>query len=77
MHDNVMRTIVDIPDETLHVLDKWAKQNNVSRAAVIREAIALYLENKPVASDEDAFGLWKDRALDGVAYQQNLREEWS
>jgi metal-responsive CopG/Arc/MetJ family transcriptional regulator len=72
-----MRTIVDIPDETLPVLDQWAKQNHVSRAAVIREAISMYLENKPLSSEEDFFGLWKNREVDGVEYQKTLREEWS
>lgn len=71
-----MRTIVDIPDETLPRLDQWAKKQDMSRAAVIREAIALYLEKKP-ESEDAAFGLWKERKLDGLDVQKSLRDEWS
>ncbi|MCC5844945.1 MAG: CopG family transcriptional regulator [Verrucomicrobia bacterium] len=70
-----MRTIVDIPDQTLPILDHYAKTHKLSRAAVIRKAIGLYLDNVSTDPDE-AFGLWREREVDGVSYQENLRKEW-
>jgi hypothetical protein len=26
--------------------------------------------------DDDAFGLWRDRDVEGVSYQRKLRREW-
>ena len=38
-----MRTLVDIPKEDLTLLTELGKENNVPRAAIIREAISAYL----------------------------------
>ncbi|WP_348095059.1 ribbon-helix-helix protein, CopG family [Collimonas sp.] len=46
-----------------------------SRAEIIREAIAEYLlKHKPATVG--AFGLWSDRKVDGLAYQEQARSEW-
>ncbi len=71
-----MRTIIDIPDETAPVLDALAKRQKVSRAAVIREAIAQYLATRVSEEGDEAFGIWQGRGEDGLDYQQRLREEW-
>ena len=35
------------------------------------------LEEVPaVLEDRHAFGMWRERAIDGVDYQRTLREEW-
>ena len=72
-----MRTLVDIPDEQIEDLAVICEAKKVSRAEVIRQAIASYIDtNKRVPVD--AFGLWKahpDR-LDGLAYQEQARSEW-
>ena len=31
----------------------------------------------PDAETDDAFGIWRDRKIDGVAYQRKLRRDWS
>jgi hypothetical protein len=38
----------------------------------------IWLNINPVGRehDADAFGLWKDRELNGVEYQRTHREEW-
>jgi len=47
----------------------------LSRAEAIRQAIASYIEsNKPGAVD--AFGLWKNRNVDWLAYQEQARSKW-
>jgi metal-responsive CopG/Arc/MetJ family transcriptional regulator len=71
-----MRTIIEIPDSIAVELDALAKRENLSRAAVIREAIRLYLESRVVEEGEEAFGIWGGRHEDGVAYQRGRRSEW-
>ena len=75
-----MRIAVDIPDEQLEALTAIASHEGVSRAALIRLAIADLLVAKRKTATDDAiaaaFGLWADREEDGLAYQERLRSEW-
>ena len=72
-----VRTLVDIPEKYLNALAEIGKQEKVSRAAVVREAIAVYVEKyqslKPL---DDAFGLWGKKKTDGLKYQRKIRSEW-
>ena len=70
-----MRTLVDIPDRQIKDLTAICETEKVSRAEVIRQAIASYIEKKKPAT-VDAFGLWKGRKVDGLAYQEQVRSEW-
>jgi metal-responsive CopG/Arc/MetJ family transcriptional regulator len=70
-----MRTLVDLPDWQIKELMSICDAEKVSRAEVIRQAIALYLEKKKT-SPTDAFGLWKNQKLDGLSYQEQVRSEW-
>jgi Arc/MetJ-type ribon-helix-helix transcriptional regulator len=77
-YDDVMRKIVDLPEEQLTALDAWRSVRGVSRAEAIRRAVASLL-----ASDEARHealtatqGLWASRDEDGLAYQERLRGEW-
>lgn len=73
-----MRTIVDIPDDQVLILSEIGKQEGSSRAEIIRQAIASYIQNhKHSVSIDDAFGLWKDRKINGLEYQKDLRSEWN
>jgi Ribbon-helix-helix protein, copG family. len=70
-----MRTLVDIPEGELEQLTVLSRTRKVSRAELIRQAVSGFLsENK--AGMENSFGLWKKRAVDGVEYQERLRNEW-
>ena len=71
-----VRTIVDIPDQFIESLDRLGTTNHQSRAALIREAIADFLKVKSLPPAEAAFGIWKNRKMDGLEYQNELREEW-
>jgi metal-responsive CopG/Arc/MetJ family transcriptional regulator len=71
-----LRVTVDIPEADLKRLDALAKASGVSRASLIREAIGMYLMKETRDPIEAGFGLWKDRAEDGLAYQRRMREEW-
>lgn len=71
-----MRALVDIEESQLRDLDRLAKQQSRSRAALIREAVADYLEKRSEQTIDDAFGLWGDRKIDGLDYQERVRSEW-
>lgn len=70
-----MRTLVDIPDRQIEDLTRICEVRKVSRAEVIRQAISAYIE-KSQSSTVDAFGLWKNRKIDGLTYQEQVRSEW-
>ncbi|RTZ66618.1 MAG: CopG family transcriptional regulator [Aquificaceae bacterium] len=70
-----MRTIIDIPDTLLIHLTALLKQQKISRAELIRRAIRDYLQQHQVDTDA-AFGLWKDKKVEGLQYQQRIRDEW-
>jgi Ribbon-helix-helix protein, copG family len=70
-----MRTLVDLPDKELEQLTALSRSRKTSRAELIRQAVAGYLAQNSVGI-EDSFGLWKSRGVDGLKYQDKLREEW-
>jgi len=70
-----MRTLVDIPEAELEELNALSRSRKMSRAELIRQAVAGFLaQNK--AGLENSAGLWKGRRVDGVKYQEELRREW-
>jgi metal-responsive CopG/Arc/MetJ family transcriptional regulator len=71
-----MRTLVDLGETQVQALDDLARKDKRSRAAVIREAVEEYLKKHRVSDQRDAFGLWGDRKMDGLAYQERVRGEW-
>ena len=71
-----MRTIIEVPEKDIDLLDEIGRRQNCSQAALIREAIAQYLVQKSVPPAKTAFGIWKDRAVDGIAYEDEVRAEW-
>jgi hypothetical protein len=76
-----MRTIVDIPKEQIKALDTYAKSKGISRAAVVREAVATYLPEKKKKKIDwrkhPAFSSEKmPKGFDSVEYVRKLRAEW-
>jgi hypothetical protein len=70
-----MRALVDIPERQIDQLAVICEVKKLSRAEAIRQAIGLYIEQNK-SSTTDAFGLWKDRKIDGLTYQEQVRSEW-
>jgi metal-responsive CopG/Arc/MetJ family transcriptional regulator len=73
-----MRTIVNLPPEQIEALDQYGKAHGVSRAEVVREAVAAYLplpRKKGRFQNHPAFGSWKKKT-DSVAHVRKLRTEW-
>ncbi len=75
-----MRTLVDLPAEQIEALDALSRAERRSRAAIIREAVSDYMKERDRAARraliESGIGLWKDRDIDGLAYQEAIRAEW-
>ncbi len=71
-----MRTLIDIEENQIRELDRLAKKEKQSRAALIREAVSDYLRKRQSKTLDDGFGLWGDRKVDGLAYQEKIRGEW-
>jgi len=72
------KVLIDIPDEAIERLDVLAQGRDTSRAALIRMALAGWLEEqKRVHSPKEAFGILKDdQAEDSVDVQRKIRGEW-
>lgn len=77
-YDDVMRTIIDLPEDQLAALDAWRIAHGVSRAEAVRRAVARLLDdasNRRAVLDATS-GMWADREEDGLDYQERLRAEW-
>jgi len=72
-----MRTIIELPQAQLDALDVMCRREGISRAEAIRRAIARHVQEERRSADDPAFGLWRANPVDGLAYQQRLRDEWS
>ncbi len=70
-----MRIVVDIPEPHLRELDRLASRERGSRGAIVRQAITEYLDRYAPQALDDAFGLWGERKVDGLAYQEKVRSE--
>ncbi|GEO42683.1 CopG family transcriptional regulator [Skermanella aerolata] len=71
-----MRILVDLGETQVLALDELAHKDKRSRAAVIRQAIDEYLVRRRKLEELDAFGLWGERKIDGLAYQEQVRGDW-
>ena len=72
-----MRTILDLPKHQLDALTKLAARKRLSRAELIRQAIAEYLERHSTIASDEAFGLWAARGEDGLSHEARVRNEWA
>lgn len=68
------RILVDLPQPYVAELNAMAQAQKLPRAELIRRAVASYVEQHRSAGD--VFGIWKQRGVDGVQYQEDMRSEW-
>ena len=71
-----MRTLVDIPEEDLAILNELSQVEKVSRSELVRRAVATYIQPHKKSAPLVGFGLWKDFPEDGLEYQHRIRAEW-
>jgi metal-responsive CopG/Arc/MetJ family transcriptional regulator len=70
------RILIDLPDTQVEELAALVEVERRPRAAVIRQAIEAYVAQRRQAPGTQVFGLWKDRKIDGLEYQREIRSEW-
>jgi len=76
-----MKTEIELNEEQAQALEHFCNLAHVSRDKVISQALSIYLPEKSpvrkgVLRTHPAFGSWKAKQIDAVAYQQTFREEW-
>jgi predicted transcriptional regulator len=71
-----MRTLIDLPDSQVRALAALCERGGQPRAALMRAAVAEYLERHAVQPMNEAFGAWGRLAPDGLDYQRTVRGEW-
>jgi metal-responsive CopG/Arc/MetJ family transcriptional regulator len=71
-----MRTIIELQEQQIEALKAISARKGLSRAELVRRAVAEYLQHHQADSDGEAFGLWANRQKDGLTYQESLRREW-
>lgn len=72
-----MRTIIDLPESDRDMLDLLSRQLGISRAEAVRRAVAEFLKSHRSASDDDLFGIWRNRNEDALDYEDRVRAEWN
>ena len=76
------RILADLPDEDIERLDRIAREQGKSRAAVLREAVSAY-NAQPLEGDtswiDQGFGLWARHGIshDPKDYDRKRRAEWT
>ena len=73
-----MRTIVDIPQNFVDALSEICKAKKISRAEAVRRAVESFIVSQKETTEdaEKAFGLWKDKPLDSLDFEDRIRSEW-
>jgi len=71
-----MRTLVDIPETDLDLLKIVLRKLDISRAEFVRRSIATSLAPHRQTMNPEMFGLWASRPVDGLEYQERMRQEW-
>lgn len=71
-----MRTIIELPTDQLDALADICRRDGISRAEAIRQAVAMYLGGRRAADARPAYGLWRDRPIESLVYERQLRHEW-
>ncbi|MCY4601923.1 MAG: ribbon-helix-helix domain-containing protein [Acidobacteria bacterium] len=71
-----MRTIIDLPEEQVQRLGELCRREGMSRAEAVRRAVTDYLNAHGVRERQEAFGMWRERRVDGLEYERRLRREW-
>ncbi|WP_245709378.1 CopG family transcriptional regulator [Allochromatium warmingii] len=69
--------MIELTERQTKSLSILAEHEHCSLNELVREAVNDYLNRHPLQQDSDsAFGLWRHKREDGLAYQERLRSEW-
>ena len=76
LYDDVVRTIIDLPNDQLEALGAISSREKTSRAEIVRRAVGKYIREQQLAKGRSAFGLWKKKKINSLKYENRLRAEW-
>jgi metal-responsive CopG/Arc/MetJ family transcriptional regulator len=76
LYDDVMRTIIDLPNDQLEILKAISSREKTSRAEIVRRAVGKYILEEQSGKGRAAFGLWKKGKANALKYERRLRAEW-
>lgn len=71
-----MRVTVDLPPEQSAALSGYGASTGITRAEAVRRALRLLLAFGIEEDLAPAFGAWRGKDIDGIAYQRAIRAEW-
>jgi hypothetical protein len=76
-----MAVLIELPEHQVVLLKQYCNEAQISEAEAVGQALTQFLEQimqKPsrILREHPAFGLWRDKQEDGLAYQKRLRDEW-
>ena len=71
-----MRITLEISDEQVTELKRLGKQANLSLSELVRGAIGEYLQRHEIDNDDVAFGLFRERPIESIGFQNTIRSEW-
>jgi len=68
---------LDLPKQTIEAIKNISNMENISRIEVIRNILdnAIKNINNKKQNIKKGFGLWKNKNIDGLEYQEKLRSE--
>lgn len=71
-----MNTLIDLDEAQTAALERLSRAKNQSPEELIGAAIDAYIGRHQRDGITQGFGLWGDRAVDGLKYQEWVRGEW-
>ncbi|WP_417917168.1 CopG family transcriptional regulator [Candidatus Electronema sp. JC] len=78
----MIRLLIELPQYQVFLLKQYCEEAQVSEAEAVKQAVTQFLARTAQKSHRTlrkhpAFGLWRDRQQNALAYQEDLRDEWS
>ncbi|MFI3311163.1 hypothetical protein [Ewingella allii] len=70
------RLVIDLSEKELQRLDELGTLLQVPRDEVIRKAITVLAHTSGLIQSDSAFGLWANQPVEGVAFENQSRDEW-
>ncbi|MET3613776.1 hypothetical protein ABID16_002105 [Rhizobium aquaticum] len=68
--------MLDLDPAQIEALDRLAETENVSREALVLEAIETLLKARTKERFAKCFNVWGPDSPDGLEFQEQIRREW-
>ena len=67
-----------MPQSLVSLIDDMSERIKISRAEMIRRMLQESIDREISSKNnyKSAFGLWRNKKIDALNYQQKLRSEW-